>query len=84
MEILKGQVWGQARVRDKPQGTPDKGESGGRKRREAEKWGGNLVGKSPDRRGRETQGEPVVGARSLGLLRANGCWVREGGGKGKG
>ena len=52
MEILKGQVWGQARVRDKPQGTPDKGESGGRKRREAEKWGGNLVGKSPDRRGR--------------------------------
>ena len=25
---------------------------------------------------RETQGELVVGVRSLGLLRANHCWVR--------
>lgn len=29
-------------VRDKPEGTADKGECGGRKRREAGKWGGDL------------------------------------------
>lgn len=31
-------------MRDKPEGRADKGERGGRKRREAGKWGGDLWG----------------------------------------
>ena len=75
-------------MRDRLKQTGDKGESGGRKGRGAGKWGGNLVGggRGETGGGRETQEELVVGVRSLGLLRANYCWVRGGGrgGKGKG
>lgn len=67
-------------------------------RRQRGKWGQEgegswKVGRKPSwggegqtGGGRETQEELVVGVRSLGLLRANYCWVRGGGrgGKGKG
>lgn len=61
-------------------GTGDKGESGDRKRKSGEEtWWGEArtrVGRGPK--------ASWVGARSLGPLRANCCWVREGGRKGKG
>lgn len=54
--------------------TKGKAGAGGRGKLESgeETW----WGESPDRRGRETQGELVVGTRSLGLLRASRSWVR--------